>query len=77
MKKRYNKGEHAEPSYADMLQETVALPPPDGYPPPVILPPPAVAAPAKRRSASRRAKSMADYGMEPQVSLSKPERVKD
>ena len=76
MKKRY-KGEHAEPSYADMLQETVALPPPDGYPRPVILPPPAVAAPAKRRGAPRRAESMADYDMEPQLSLSEPERDKD
>ena len=27
--------------YRDQLQETVALPPPDGYPRPVILPPPA------------------------------------
>ena len=66
----------AEPSYADMLQEAINMLPPDGYPRPVVLPPPAVAAPAKR-VLSRRTESMADYDMEPQFSLSEPERDKD
>ena len=76
MESMAGKGKHAKPSYADMLQETVALPPPDGYPRPVIFPPPDVDTSAKR-GASRSTESRADYDIEPQLSLSEPERDKN